>query len=174
MVIWGIYLGIFLLVRSLLNSKDSRFDDSPSLLKSFIIQLLLFLLSLSYSLPIVILQSLSSDDLKEISLFDFFGLSIMLLGWLIQITSDIQLLLFSLKEENKDKFYSKGMWKYSRHPNYLGCLIQCIGMTLFMSSFLSSFLWFALILPIFSAVLLVFVTGIPPNERFILFINFCL
>ncbi len=44
---------------------------------------------------------------------------IILLGFILEIVADSQMRIFK-KSASKDDICDKGLWKYSRHPNYLG------------------------------------------------------
>lgn len=55
---------------------------------------------------------------------------VMLFAITIQIISDIQKNKFERKKDNKSKVLSKGLWKYSRHPNYFGEILFWIGIWL--------------------------------------------
>ena len=68
-------------------------------------------------------------------------------------------------DDNKDKFISIGLWKYSRHPNYLGEIILWLGISLISFSSLEGFQYITLISPIFTYLLLVNVSGINLLEK---------
>jgi steroid 5-alpha reductase family enzyme len=56
-----------------------------------------------------------------------------------------------------------GLWKYSRHPNYFGELLQWWGIGVIALQ--ASFGWVGLIGPLVLSVLILFVSGIPPIEN---------
>ena len=49
-----------------------------------------------------------------------FGFAVCIYAVLIQAISDIQMDLFRKNRANKNKYIDRGLWRYSRHPNYLG------------------------------------------------------
>lgn len=55
------------------------------------------------------------------------GLLITLLGISVEIASDLALVNFKKDPNNKGKLLSVGLWKYSRHPNYLGEVTVWVG-----------------------------------------------
>jgi len=57
---------------------------------------------------------------KPLSIITGFGFAICIYAVLIQTISDIQMDLFRKNSSNKNKYIDQGLWKYSRHPNYLG------------------------------------------------------
>jgi steroid 5-alpha reductase family enzyme len=56
----------------------------------------------------------------SISVTDVIGGILMLSGILLEIFADIQMHRFRINPDNKGKVIDIGLWKYSRHPNYLG------------------------------------------------------
>merc|ERR1712166_375949 len=89
-------------------------------------------------------------------------------GFGIQVISDFQKFAFRNNPDNKMKVCDRGLWKYSRHPNYYGEMLIWWG--IFVSTIP---LWilddehsgFATILsPIFTMTILLFLSGIPEAE----------
>lgn len=58
----------------------------------------------------------SHEDV-EIFIIDRTGWGILAMGMLFELISDIQLLIFKRKPQNKDKILKLGFWRISRHPN---------------------------------------------------------
>jgi steroid 5-alpha reductase family enzyme len=58
-----------------------------------------------------------------IHLTDILGGLLMLTGILLEIFSDMQMHNFRVDPENQGKTINIGLWKYSRHPNYLGEIV---------------------------------------------------
>jgi len=96
----------------------------------------------------------------------WFGLIIWAFGLAIESIADIQKYRFNQNKKNKDKFINTGLWKYSRHPNYVGEILCWIGIYIFTFPSLSTFQQIiALASPLFIVILLLFVTGLPPLEK---------
>lgn len=55
---------------------------------------------------------------------------VMVLATVIEMVADIQMYNFRKNPENKGKVMSRGLWKNSRHPNYLGEILFWIGIWL--------------------------------------------
>ncbi|MDD3106233.1 MAG: DUF1295 domain-containing protein [Bacilli bacterium] len=55
------------------------------------------------------------------------GCSISLIAIFIQWRSDCQMQAFRRNPNNKNKYITTGLWKYSRHPNYLGEIMMWWG-----------------------------------------------
>ena len=60
--------------------------------------------------------------------------SIFFVGLAWESISDLQLKAFKKNPENKGKICKKGLWKYSRHPNYFGDLVVWISIFTFSIS----------------------------------------
>jgi len=79
---------------------------------------------------------------------------------LLQIISSKS--LFKVKS-NHGKILSSGLWKYSRHPNYFGEILQWWGIALIALNVHYGYLGLAS--PILLTYLIVRVSGLPPAER---------
>ena len=87
------------------------------------------------------------------------------IGLTLEIIADTQKTNFRKIKDNEDKFITTGLWKYSRHPNYLGEIILWIGVAIISYSSLEINQLFTLISPIFTYLLLVYVSGINLLEK---------
>jgi len=76
----------------------------------------------STSLPLFVYASLS-----EFSYLDFIGSIIVLIGVLLELVSDHQMKVFIKNRTSREEVINIGLWKYSRHPNYLGEIMIWFG-----------------------------------------------
>lgn len=67
---------------------------------------------------------------KEFKIVSLIGCLIMLVGILLEYISDTTMHVFLRKKNKKGKTCNIGIWKYSRHPNYLGELLFWFGIML--------------------------------------------
>ena len=88
-----------------------------------------------------------------------------MIGFTLEIIADTQKTNFRRINDNKDKFITTGLWKYSRHPNYLGEIILWIGVAIISYSSLEINQLFTLVSPVFTYLLLVYVSGINLLEK---------
>eukprot|EP00347_Sterkiella_histriomuscorum_P011488 403372263 len=51
---------------------------------------------------------------------DLIGFGVWIIGFIIELVADSQLLMFKKNRLNKGKLLTTGLWRYSRHPNYFG------------------------------------------------------
>ncbi len=121
--IWGLRLTGYLVWRNLGKPEDYRYremrDKAPewfwliSLFKVFLLQGLLIWF---ISFPVVIGQTSETG----IYWLDIVGVTIWLVGLFFETVGDIQLARFKGKPENKGKVMDRGLWRFTRHPNYFG------------------------------------------------------
>lgn len=57
---------------------------------------------------------------NHITAFDMLGAFVALAGIALEAVADYQLLSFTRRPENRGKIMNRGLWAYSRHPNYFG------------------------------------------------------
>jgi len=162
--IWALRLGGFLLIRIWKTGTDRRFDDMRGkfwrLGKFWVLQALSVWIIL---LPALLLFFNSSVRLTAVSLV---GTIIWLAGLGIEALADWQKYQFSNNPRNKGAWIETGIWKFSRHPNYLGEILVWIGVYLAVASSLSAGqLAVGILSPLFIMILLLFVSGIPLLEK---------
>lgn len=161
-IIWAMRLGAYLFTRIIKQKVDHRFDgmrEKPLIFARFwILQAL--------TVPIIMTPSLffasQSNTLNYNPLY-FLGSFLWLLGFVIEVISDAQKSAF--KKTNPNDFITRGLWKYSRHPNYFGEALLWWGLFIFALPVISGFACFTIIGPIFITLLLLFVSGIPLLEK---------
>ena len=66
----------------------------------------------------------------DFSPFNFIGLAVMLLGIALEFFADMDMKKFQKIRTSKSEIIRVGLWKYSRHPNYLGEIIFWFGVAL--------------------------------------------
>ena len=71
---------------------------------------------------------------------------------------------FRKNPDNKDQFIQHGLWAYSRHPNYFGEITLWLGIAIMSLCSLTGCQYITLISPIFTYLLLVYVSGVKPLE----------
>ncbi len=123
----------------------------------FLLQGLIILL---VTLPVVAATGEQNPDLAGLSVL---GAAIWAVGFLIEMHADKQLRVYLADTKNKGKVMDRGLWKYSRHPNYFGELLQWWAIALIALQVHGG--WFGLLGPLTLTVLIVFVSGIPPIEN---------
>ena len=163
-LLWAIRLGGYLFRRILRMKVDHRFDemrDKPLRFARF--WLLQALAVAVIMLPVSYLLDRSSAP--GFAAWAAAGAAVWLTGLLIETAADAQKSAFRAKDENRGRFISGGLWRYSRHPNYFGEILVWWGLFLYAVPFLDGAAFAVVVGPVFITLLLLFVSGIPPLER---------
>ena len=66
----------------------------------------------------------------DFNAFNLFGYFLIILGVLLELTSDINIHKFKKIRKSRSEIINVGLWKYSRHPNYLGEILIWYGILL--------------------------------------------
>ena len=162
--IWALRLGTYLLLRIRKIGKDNRFDS----MRESIVKFGSFWVLQGLTVFVVLIPSIYffNSNFEQISLLSYSGLLIWLVGLIIEASGDYQKTAFINNPDNKGKWVNTGLWKFSRHPNYLGEILVWIGIYLFILPTLNTGqALIGLISPLFITALLLFVSGIPLLEK---------
>ncbi len=163
-VIWAARLGSFLVRRIRKAGKDERFDAiKPSFvrfLSAWTLQGLWVSLTLAAALAAV-----TTTVREELAVVTVLGVLVWAAGFGIEATADLQKSRFRADPANRGRFISTGLWAWSRHPNYFGEIVLWIGVAIIAVPVLRGWQWVTLISPVFVALLLTRVSGVPPLEK---------
>lgn len=161
---WSTRIGAFLLYRVRKVGKDSRFDE----MRKHFFKFLRFWVLQGASVFIILLSSIIAWDNSSfsISAIGIAGLALFIAGLLAEATADVQKFRFNSKLSNKGKWIDEGLWRKSRHPNYLGEMSVWVGLYIFALSSMSGWtIILGLASPAYIIMLLSFGSGIPILEK---------
>jgi steroid 5-alpha reductase family enzyme len=91
------------------------------------------------------------------------GIVLWMLGFYFEAVGDHQLWVFRQDPGNRGTVMRTGLWRYSRHPNYFGEVVQWWGIYLIVAAAPGG-AWFVFS-PVLITLLIGFVSGIPLLER---------
>lgn len=162
--IWAVRLGGYLLLRIHTMGRDARFDDRRGSVRRFgAFWLLQGVTVWVVMLPSTIFLARAVDATPA---WVFAGVAVWLAGLLIETVADAQKYRFKANPRNAGRWIEHGLWRYSRHPNYLGEIMIWTGVYLYTLSGLSiGPALVGVVSPVFLALLLVRVSGIPILEK---------
>lgn len=103
---------------------------------------------------------------QKLNVAGVIGFVICLSAAVLQLISDRQMALFRKEAANNDKCIDTGLWKYSRHPNYLGEVSLWWGIWLMQMGVAPEY-WLTVVGPIAMTVLFVFIS-IPMMEKHVI------
>jgi steroid 5-alpha reductase family enzyme len=98
----------------------------------------------------------------RLSPLEWAGLSLWVVALLGETAADAELKRFKADPANKGKTCRKGLWNYSRHPNYF--FEWLIWVAFFLAALASPYGWISLLCPVLMFIFLFKVTGIPMTE----------
>jgi len=157
--LWALRLGTFLFIRIHKDGEDKRFRSiKPSATQFFMTWTLQGLWVSMCSM--CALTAISSETGVVMNTLFYIGLGLFIYGFCIEIIADNQKSKFRSIPENKDKFITTGLWAKSRHPNFFGEIVLWAGIAVMSFSSLHGLQYLTLISPVFTYLLLVYVSGV--------------
>lgn len=159
-LLWAIRLCVYLTLRNHGQPEDRRYQqirarNQPHFaLKSlYLVFGLQALLAWLVSAPLLA-AALSNSALNAL---DMIGALLTLFGVIFEAVADQQMSRFKAAPANKGQVMDRGLWRYSRHPNYFGeC---CVWWGLFLIALAAGNVW-SVISPLLMTVLLLKVSGV--------------
>ena len=112
------------------------------------------------SLPVQLGQMPDTPDLGVLA---YLGVALWLLGFAFETVGDLQLARFKAEPANKGLVMDRGLWRYTRHPNYFGDF--CVWWGLFLIAAETRLGLLSVIGPIAMSILLLRVSGVAMLER---------
>lgn len=166
--VWGLRLSAHLAWRNWGKGEDPRYGGwrrasgdrfwIVSLFKVFLLQALFL-----WVIALTIQYGQISPQPAHFTWLDLLGFILWLIGFFFESISDWQLARFKADAASKGKVMDRGLWAYSRHPNYFGeCLIWW---GLFLIALSTPVSWWTVISPIVITAVLLKMTGIPLMEK---------
>ena len=168
--LWSARLGLYLAVRFRGHKgEDARYAkmraNRPgrfwiwSLYMVFALQAVLMWI---ISLPLQVVQIVPQPE--ELGWVDYAGILIFTAGFWMEATADRQLAAFKKDPANKGKVMDKGLWAWSRHPNYFGEMLVWWGLFVIVLGAGPLVAW-TIVSPLLVTFLLLRVSGVPMLEK---------
>jgi len=164
-VIWGGRLSVYIGVRSHGKGEDPRYDemlgDGPkkALRALGMVFVLQAVVAWFISLPLQAAMYIRSGW----SVLAFVGAAVWLVGMFFETVGDAQMGAFRNDPANKGQVMDRGLWRYTRHPNYFGDATVWAGLYLIAAEHWIGALTIAS--PVLMAWFLSFKTGKPLLEK---------
>ena len=166
-VVWGVRLGLYLLWRNAGHGEDYRYQAMRraygarfplvSLATVFGLQGVLMWI---VSLPVQAGQLAAQPD--HLTLLDGLGLGLWAIGIACEAVGDWQLAAFKADPGNAGRVMDRGLWRYTRHPNYFGDACVWWGLWLIAAA---GGAWWTVVGPLLMTTLLLKVSGVAMLER---------
>ena len=163
--IWSIRLSIHITVRNHGKAEDRRYqqiraNNEPGFrFKSlYIVFGLQAVLAWIISMPLL----LAINSSAPLSLLDAAGALLWLVGMVFEAGGDYQLLRFRRDPANRGRVLDRGLWRYTRHPNYFG--EAAIWWGYYLVAFAAGGEW-SVYAPVMMSLLLLKVSGVALLEK---------
>jgi len=166
-VIWGLRLSFHIYFRNKKKEdfrlrkwqeKWGKYFVIKSYFQLFLLQGFLLLL---VSLPVIVVNSTTSNP--NLFWFDALGIIIWFGGFIFETIGDYQLSRFVKSPNKQGRIMTSGLWRYSRHPNYFGEIVQWLG--IFLIALSSPYWWLSVLGPITIIIIIFKVSGISMMEK---------
>ncbi len=103
---------------------------------------------------------------QRINIISIIGFTLCITATVLQFFADSQMSVFRKNNENNDKCINTGLWKYSRHPNYLGEITLWWGIWIMQMGVAPGY-WVTVAGPVAMTLLFVFIS-VPMMEKHII------
>ena len=132
MTLWGLRLGLHLLDRNGGKPEDHRYQAMRSKSRNFPLISLFQVFWLQGALQVLVALPIFAiaNSSEPLSWVDALGLSLLFDGILLEAVADLQLKRFKADPANAGKVMDRGVWGWSRHPNYFGNALLWAGVGL--------------------------------------------
>jgi steroid 5-alpha reductase family enzyme len=164
--LWAIRLCGYLTWRNWGLPEDRRYQEirrshEPGFTFKSLGIIFLFQALLAWVISLPILPALKSGT--ALGALDFLGIAVFLFGLGFETVADWQMARFKSRPENRGRVMDRGLWRYSRHPNYFGEFCLWWGFYLIALS-AGSPIWI-IVSPALISFLLLKVSGVPLLEK---------
>jgi steroid 5-alpha reductase family enzyme len=165
--VWGLRLSLHILTRNWGKPEDFRYQVWRkeagavwwwrSFFKVFFMQgVILWIVAA----PLLVAQI--SSRTNPLIWLEYIAVLVWLIGFFFEAVGDWQLVRFKANPANKGKVLNRGVWRYTRHPNYFGDATQWWAYYLIA---LAAGGWWTIFSPIIMTTLLMRVSGVTLLEK---------
>jgi len=166
--LWGLRLTVYLGRRNLGKGEDRRYaemrrrhGDRWPLRSLFVVFWLQGALIWVVSLPV---QATMADPAPAgLGPLEWAGVAVWAVGLTFEAIGDWQLARFKADPANRGKVMDRGLWRYTRHPNYFGDF--CVWWGIWLVALAAGGTWWTIVGPLVMSVLLIRVSGVALLER---------
>ncbi len=163
--LWGLRFSLYILWRNFGKPEDFRYQKWrqeegsswwwKSFFRVFVLQGVLMWIIAAPLLP-------AQAGPVPLSWLDFLGVAVWVVGFFFEAVGDLQLARFKADPANRGKVMDRGVWCYTRHPNYFGDAAQWWGFYLVS---LAAGGWWTIFSPLIMTLLLLRVSGVALLEK---------
>lgn len=166
--LWGVRLSVYILWRNWGHGEDPRYAAMRAKYGAkfpWLSLIIVFWLQafLAWIIAIPLWKVQVADGPAATTWLDVLGVTLFLCGLVMESVADLQLARFRADRTNRGKVLDRGLWRYSRHPNYFGEALVWWGLFLVVLSTPGS--WWTVLSPVLITYLLLRVSGVTLLEN---------
>lgn len=164
--VWGLRLSAFITWRNWGHGEDARYAamrarrpdtfTRRSLVTVFLLQAVL-----AWLISVPLLGAIALGD-GRLGWIDVVAVIVWLVGFVFEAGGDAQLARFLADPANKGRVMDRGLWRYTRHPNYFGDTV--VWWSFFLLA-LAAGAWWGVVGTVLMTFLIVKVSGVALTER---------
>ncbi len=163
--IWGVRLAAYVTWRNWGEGEDKRYQamrakQGPNFPVKSLGTVFWLQAGLAWVVSLPLLGAI--DGSNAINALDVIGLIVWVVGFVFEAGGDLQLYRFKANPDNAGKVMDRGLWRYTRHPNYFGDFTQWWGFFLIA---LAAGGWWSIPGPLVMSWLLLRVSGVALLEK---------
>jgi steroid 5-alpha reductase family enzyme len=162
---WALRLSIHISRRNWGQGEDRRYQairarNQPHFALKSLYLIFALQAALAWIISLPLLAAILSE--RTLGILDYAGAAVWLLGFIFEAGGDWQLARFKADPANRGKVMDRGLWAYTRHPNYFGDFLVWWGFYLIATS---AGAWWSIAGPILMSVLLLRISGVSLLEK---------
>ncbi len=166
--LWGLRLSIHLFARNWSKPEDRRYaamrkKHGDAFARRSLTRVFLLQAGLAWFISLPVQVAAFACEPAQLMWLDFIGASLALTGIAFESVADTQLAAFMRNPENVGKVMDRGLWRFSRHPNYFGEFVVWWG--LFVIACSTTIGVATVLSPLLISVLLMRISGVPLLEK---------
>jgi len=164
--LWGLRLALYLGVRNFGHAEDRRYAairqrNEPGFTWKSVYLVFALQAGLAWIISLPLLGAIVAGP-RPLSWLDGLGALLWLTGWLFETVGDWQLRRFKADPANAGRVMDRGLWRYTRHPNYFGDF--CVWWGFYLLA-VAAGAWWAIAGPALMSFLLLRVSGVSLLEQ---------
>ncbi len=168
-IFWGVRLGAYLLLRNWGKPEDWRYANwrkewgkYATIRAFFQVFMLQGVMMFIISLPVTVANSYHVIN-ERFSGLHLLGCILFAIGFYFEAVGDAQMFLFKSDKRHAGKVMNRGLWRFTRHPNYFGEVLMWWG--IFFIAAPSSLWYISIWAPLTITFLLLKVSGVTMLEK---------
>jgi steroid 5-alpha reductase family enzyme len=163
--VWGLRLAGYLAWRNRGHTEDRRYQairarNGPNFALKSLWLIFGFQAMLAWVISLPLAGAVAGD--ASLGLLDALGVVVWAVGLFFEAVGDGQLARFKSDPANTGRVMDRGLWRYTRHPNYFGDF--CVWWGLYLLA-LSAGAWWSIVGPLIMSFLLLRFSGVRLLER---------